>query len=274
MKLLITGASGYVGSKLYTDLKTKFDTIGTYNSNKLFSELKKLDVTDEKKVATFIGESKPDCIIHVANNPSVGWCQKNPEKAIEINEKSTEYVLSAANKIHAKVIYISSYAVINHHSKYAQTKLASEQILKKNSEKYVILRLGHVIGYSPNTVNDRQFNRFLRNLLDGTPAVYDTSWKFQPTYLRHVSEVIQTILEKGITNEIIPIAVPEIKSRFEIAKDILTPFNIKVTAIDKRDKTPIFNESLNKLKELDLPTYIYSEMIENILSEIRINFKI
>ena len=40
MKVLITGASGYVGSKIYKDLKENgYEAIGLYNNNKLFDDL-------------------------------------------------------------------------------------------------------------------------------------------------------------------------------------------------------------------------------------------
>jgi len=274
MKILLTGASSYVGAKIYTDLKNEFDVIGTYNSNKLFDELRQLDITNQEDVSKLIDEIKPNWIIHVAANANAGLCEKNPEEAVEINQKGTEYIVEAANKIGARIIFISSYAAINHKSVYAKTKLEGEEIVKRTSAGYVVLRPAHIVGYSPNTKNDRQFNRFLRNLLDGVPAIYDTSWKFQPTYLKHISEVIQVILKKGIMNETIPIAVPELKSRFDLARDILTPFNINVDSEDRKDDTPSFNEDLSKLKELNLPEYTYSEMIKEILSEIRQYFDV
>jgi dTDP-4-dehydrorhamnose reductase len=128
------------------------------------------------------------------------------------------------------------------------------------------------MGFSPNITNDRPFNRLLKNLNENTPAIYDISWKFQPTYLHHISEVIIKIIELNINDEIIPIAVPELKSRFDLAKDILTPFNIEVKAEDKKDKSKVFSENLNELKELNLPKYIYSEMINYIIQEIKENF--
>ncbi|MDA3836469.1 MAG: sugar nucleotide-binding protein [Nanoarchaeota archaeon] len=272
MKILITGASSYVGAKIYTDLKNKFETIGTYLSNKLFDELKKFDITNQIEVIKFVSEVNPDLIIHVAANSSGGWCDKNPELAKSINEKGTKYIIEAANKVNSKVIYISSFAAINPSMLYGETKLNGEHFVKETIKGFNILRPSLIVGYSPNTSNDRPFNRFLKNIHEHTPAVYDTSWKFQPTYLRHISEVIEKIIELNINNEIIPIAVSELKSRFDLATDILTPFNIKVQPENKQDKSPTFNEGLNKLKDLNLPEYTYSEVINNIIQEIKDNF--
>lgn len=272
MKILITGASGYVGAKLYVDLKGTYDVIGTYSTNKLFDELLKLDITKKGELTNFISDIKPNIIVHVAANPDPRWCERNPEKAIKINQTSTEHLVEAANMINAKIIFISSYAVINHTSVYAKTKLASESIVQNTKSGFIILRPAHIVGYSPNTKNDRQYNRFLRNLLDKVPAVYDNSWKFQATYLHHMSEVIIKIIELNISNEIIPVAVPELTTRFDLAKDILSPFGIDVNEENQNNQSPRFFEDLSMLKKLNLPEYSYQEMIKNIIQETKDNF--
>jgi dTDP-4-dehydrorhamnose reductase len=110
----------------------------------------------------------------------------------------------------------------------------------------------------------------LKNLDEGAPAEYDTSWKFQPTYLGQISEVIVEIVKRGINKEIIPIATDELKSRYDTAKDILFPFGVKVTPIDMHD-TGHFSErkDVGKLKELSLPVYTYSQMVQKIINEIK-----
>lgn len=63
-------------------------------------------------------------------------------------------------------------------------------------------------------------------------------------------------------------AVPELKSRYDIAKDILTPFGVQVTEVDAKDKSIIFREDLDILHALKLPTYSYSDIITRIIREI------
>ncbi len=269
MKILITGASSYVGASIYSRLKDKYSVVGTYHLNKLFSELEFLDITNRKSVEDFVILKKPDVIIHVAANPNAVWCEKNPDDAVRINQDSTKFLVDSANKINSKIIFISSYAVINHTSIYAKTKLASENFVKNTSAGFIILRPAHIVGYSPNTESDRQFNRFLKNLLEKTPAIYDTSWKFQPTYLRHITEIIFEILKSNIWNETLHVAVPELKSRYDLAKDILSPFGVEVKSENKNDTSPIFFADLSNLKKLGLPEYTYDEMIVGIVQEIK-----
>jgi dTDP-4-dehydrorhamnose reductase len=269
MKILITGASSYVGARLYLDLKKDFETVGTYHKNKLSKEFIELDITDEDKTIQTVKQLRPDVIVHAAANPSAKWCEENPELAVKINEKGTKYIVDAANSIGAKVIYISSKAAMGQTNIYGRTKLAGEEFVKNTTKGFIILRPSLVIGFSPNTTNDRPFNRMLKNLDEKTPAIYDNSWKFQPSWLGHISEVIKTVIERGLTNEIITVTVPETKSRFDVANDILSFFGITVIPKNENDKTPVTAVDLNKLRELKLPEYSYSEIISEIIEEIK-----
>ncbi|MFH0869592.1 MAG: sugar nucleotide-binding protein [archaeon] len=268
MKILITGASSYVGARLYSDLRMKHDVIGTYNSNKLFPELAHLDITKRDEVIGLISLAKPQFIIHVAANANGGWCEKNQEQAVAINELGTKYVVEGANKVGARIILISSVMVDNVGQFYGKTKLQGEEYAKKATAGYVILRPSFVLGFSPNTINDRPFNRLLNNITKHTPAVYDSSWKFQPTWIRHIREVIEEVIRRDILNEIIPVAVPELKTRYDIAEDVLPEFGITVSSEDKQDKTPVFADDQSKLKELHLPVYTYPQMIDGLKKEI------
>lgn len=155
--------------------------------------------------------------------------------------------------MNAKLVYISTMGAIKPSNLYGKTKLKSEEIVKTVKNGYLILRPSLVLGYSPNITNDRPFNRILKNLDEDVPAIYDTSWKFQPTYIRHISEVIESCINKKIINRSIVIAVPEMKSRYDTAKDILIPFGIKVASIDAKDSTfEIFEDDLSELNELGL----------------------
>jgi dTDP-4-dehydrorhamnose reductase len=70
MKLLITGASSYVGARVYFDLSKIFEVVGTYHSSKLSEAFIKLDVTNKEDVGKVLEREKPDIIIHLAANAS------------------------------------------------------------------------------------------------------------------------------------------------------------------------------------------------------------
>lgn len=267
-KVLITGASSYVGARLYYDLQKRFEVVGTYYKTRLSDAFLKLDVTSEKQVRQLIRKVRPNIVIHVASNASAKWCEEHPEEARILNERATKSVIDTAQAVNAGIIFISSFAAVDTSNIYGQTKAASEQFVRE-MDRWIILRPSLVIGLSPNTTNDRPFNRILKNIDEGTPAIYDTSWKFQPSFLGHISEVITLVIDREINAQTIPIAVAALKSRFDIAKDIIGEFGIKVTPVDNHDKTLVIEDDLNKLKELDLPIYQYDQIIRSIINEIK-----
>ena len=269
MKILITGASSYVGARLYFDIRKTYDTVGTYSLHQLSPNLVRLDITKPEEIQKVVHDTRPDIIVHVAQNPNPRWCEVHPNEANMLNIDATRQLVDQANRQNAKLIYISSFAAISPNDVYGHTKRDSENLVRQTHTGYLIIRPSFILGFSPNTVNDRPFNRLLKNLDTGTPAVYDTSWKFQPTYLGHISEVILACIQKNIWNETIHVTVPEMKTRFETARDILTPFGVTVTPVDNHDTTNVFQYPLTELTKLKLPRYTYKQMIEKIISEIR-----
>ncbi len=268
MKILLTGASSYLGARLYFDLRSKYKVVGSYRENKIFNEFIHLEITDKKEIERVFNKIKPDIIIHAAA-AEAKWCEAHSEEAIRINQESTKDIVTAADKIGAKIIYISSIAAKNPFSVYSRTKKKSEKYIKMAKNGWVIIRPCHVLGISPNTINDRAFNRLLNNLDGKTEAVYDISWKAHQTYIGHISEVIEKIIDRKIVGEIITVGTREKKTRYDTAWDILTPFGIQITPVDKKDKTPVISDSLDKLKGLGLPEYSYDEIIAKMIMEIK-----
>jgi len=270
MKILVVGASSYVGARIYADLKDYFEVIGTYSKNKLFQELVELDITNRDQAIQIIEGIRPSIIIHIAAIPTVAAAKGSTELLTRINVEGTKNIVNAANAVGAKVIFVSSFAAIKPVDAYGESKKIGEEIVKTAKQGFVILRPSLIVGVSPNTTNDRPFNRILKNITHKTPPVYDNSWRFQPTLLNHISEVIQKIIEKDINNEIIPICVPELKTRFEVARDILSYFSIDAIESDTKDTTtPVFKDNLDKLRQLGLPQYTYSQMISKIIEELK-----
>jgi dTDP-4-dehydrorhamnose reductase len=268
MNILITGASGYVGAGIFEHLRRHYNVTGTFCRNRLSRDLARLDITDREAVIKTISEKKPDLIIHAAAIPSRRLCELKAYEAIAINAQGTANLVEAANACKVKIFYISSLGAVEPVSQYGKTKLMGEEYVKETRMGYNILRLSMTFGYSPNTQNDRPFNRIVRTLREGKPTSYDNTWKFPPTYLRHVSETIQALLQGKIENKTIVVAIPELKSMYEIASDILKPFG-KIIMPNYKAKKWMEVERLPEPSGLELPRYSYDEMIQAVTQEIK-----
>lgn len=269
--VLITGASGYVGASIYQELKHEnLDVHGTYLSTKLFEELIHCDLTDRQQVSDLFSRVKPDVVIHVAANASNGTCEENPEKAIDLNVNATRYLVEFAREYSSAFIFVSTFAAYNPKGVYGQSKVEAEEIVAQLG-KYMILRPSLIIGLSPNTQNDRPFNRFVKDLQEGKKVVeYDSSWEFNVTFLDHVVSICrQIVIEDKFTNYMVPIVTNHLTSRYKLAKELLEPFGISVEPIDKKAsiKEPAIDWEI--YQHLELPTYDYAKGIQTVLNQMR-----
>ena len=90
MKILVTGATGFVGRWLIRDLQAAgHEAIGTPGSAEL-------DITDEAAVAAFAASIRPDTIAHLAGMSYGPDARRDPERAMAINEGGTRSVMLAA----------------------------------------------------------------------------------------------------------------------------------------------------------------------------------
>ena len=270
MKIVLLGANSYVGSRIYLELSKYHKVIGTFHHNNLSNRFVFLDVTDRQAVLDLIKKEQPEVIIHCANNASRNWCDLHPKEAVLLNQEATKYVVEGANSVGSKVIYISSFAAINHKDLYGEVKLASEQITKTVQAGYTIIRPAIVIGFSLKIKKEGGFfSSLMENIDEGKPAEYDATNQYQPTYVGHICEVIKIVLERNLWGKILPVATPDLKTKYELARDILSPFGISVKEIEVPQSISTKKQDVSELKELNLPVYTYKQVIEKVTEEIK-----
>ena len=104
-KLLITGTSGFVGSRVATHLAGKFDIIAPAH--------KDLEITSAEACMDFIGETRPDVILHLAAISDTGYCESHPQESMLVNVTGVENLAAAAQAYNAKMVFFSSDQVYN-----------------------------------------------------------------------------------------------------------------------------------------------------------------
>ena len=151
VKLLITGASGQLGTDLVLSAqKSGHEVIAASHND--------LDITDISQVGRVVGEANVDAIIHAAAWTAVDACESDSQKAMAVNRDGTANIVSVAREYGARVIYISTDYVFdgtkstpytesdlpNPQSVYGASKLAGEQQIDLTTDQ--IVRISWVCG--------------------------------------------------------------------------------------------------------------------------------
>ena len=97
MKILITGADGYIGNCLFHFLKNKYDVKGL-DKKKLFNnKIYKCNILNTKQIDKILSNVKPNIIIHLAAQSLVDETI-NIKKYYEDNVKVTKSLLILMKK--------------------------------------------------------------------------------------------------------------------------------------------------------------------------------
>jgi GDP-4-dehydro-6-deoxy-D-mannose reductase len=158
LRILITGADGFVGGVLHPALQAAFPQSEILATG--LSTPQKLDVTDAKAVARLFGAFQPDACFHLAGIAAIGIAKAAPERAWAVNFHGSlnvaEAIISEAPQ--CRLIFISSGEVYGESFKsgvaldesallaplnlYAATKAAAELALgAMTSQGLRLLRL-------------------------------------------------------------------------------------------------------------------------------------
>ena len=104
-KILITGSSGFLGSRLAYYYKDKYDLLLPTHSE--------LNVSREEAVKTYMEEQHPEVVIHCAALSNTWYCEQHPEESHRVNVQGTVRIAKACKHVGAKLIFMSSDQVYN-----------------------------------------------------------------------------------------------------------------------------------------------------------------
>ena len=139
----ITGASGYIGKKLYNHLFIE------PNINLLACS----DLKDGRDAKSYYVE-KADVIFHLAGQSGAIPSMQDPINDAEQNIMTTLRMIVLANSLGARLIFPTSGASKEPESPYGLSKKTCEEYIKMLCNDYVILRLSSVFGEKPRGVVD------------------------------------------------------------------------------------------------------------------------
>lgn len=167
MKILITGASGQLGTEIQRQLKNGGSALGPVperlkNATVIATDVNELDITDRDATIAFVRRHQPDTIISCAAFTNVDGCESNPEAAFKVNAIGASNLAQAAERINARLIHVSTDYVfrgegnkpldeserVDPKSVYGKTKALGEEYVKNFCHRYFIVRTAWLYGYA------------------------------------------------------------------------------------------------------------------------------
>ncbi|MEB3281420.1 MAG: NAD-dependent epimerase [Lyngbya sp.] len=234
MKILVTGAAGFIGFHLCQSLLQRGDTvIGLDNLNSYYevslktarleqlSPLKnftfyQLDLVDREQVKQLFSEQQFDAVAHMAAQAGVRYSLQNPYAYVDSNLAGFMNILEGCRHANVKhLVFASSSSVYGTNKKipfavednvdypvslYASTKKANELMAHSYSHLYNIPTTGlrFFTVYGPWGRPDMAVFLFTKAILDGKPIKVFNYGKMQRdfTYIDDVVEGVVRVIDK------------------------------------------------------------------------------
>ena len=229
MKIMITGGMGFIGSHLCDNLVNEHEIIVVSKSESKKDNLKQtlskikieyLDITDFSKLEETILKHKPEVIIHLAGQTSHSQSFENPIYDVDVNAKSTLYILETIRKhnLECKFILGSTFIVIGRPTQfpineetpcfpttiYGTNRLASENFCKIYHDVYgldtLIFRITNSFGPREQYLTTKNaVNHLIYKAFKGMEITIYNNGKFfrDLIYVSDVISAIKSIMSKG-----------------------------------------------------------------------------
>ena len=279
MKVLITGANGFVGKNLTSLLKQKgYEIISIGFGERCDTVAASPDLTDFQAALTFIKTHSPSIILHLAGLKDVFLCEKNRALSHKLNVIINENMTEICSLLSSKLIFISSDYVFdgengsfnetsipNPSTQYGIDKLKAEQHIQKNLRHYAILRTSGIFGMKTDFVST-----VLEHLSADAPFSAYNNLINTPTFIEDFANMLHEIIKNNFTG-IFHCSGREALSRFEFARMIARVFSFKESLIrsasldftsDIRPRSLVI-DSARTYRQLNY----FPDPIENILSK-------
>lgn len=287
MKILGTGLSGLVGSRITELLKNKYE----FENLSLETGI---DITDKKGVIKRIENSDSGVVLHLAAKADVDGCETDKilgkkGDAWKVNVLGTKNVVDACQKTAKKIIYISTDLVFDGENGpyqendtpfpinwYGQTKFQGEEIVRKSGLPFLIMRIAY-----PYRARFGEKTDFVRSIVaklqnkEQVQAVEDHV--MTPTFIDDIAVALDRLIEKEVVG-IYHVVGSQFIAPFDAALTIAHTFGYDSSLVARvkrekyfegRAKRP-FNLSLknDKLKQLGIKMLTFQEGLKEVKKQL------
>ncbi len=181
-KVLLTGASGFLGWNFCKQVSTDYELVGTYFRNKpvdIDINWVKINLLNTPEISKLIDRIKPDIVVHLAAITKPAFCEEHPALSHHINVYTAVAVAEATEKVGIPMIFSSTDLVFNGNSgpyseddfsyplsQYGLQKQMAEESLLGDYAHVFVARLPLLFGEAPPYTSNF-YTQTIKNLQEG-----------------------------------------------------------------------------------------------------------
>ena len=301
MKVLLTGANGYIGKRLlYQLLERDIEVVCCVRDKIRFSH----PLQDNENVSVIEADFlKKETLENIPEDIDVAYylmhAMSMSGKGFALKEKqmAQNFVEISDKRNFQQVIYLGGIANDHQLSPHLESRLLTEKILKTGPFNFTSLRAGIIVGSGSGSFE------IIRDLVEKLPVMITPKWlrtKSQPIAIKNILEVLdRSLLDERLFNRTFDIAGPDVMSykqmllkfaearglkRWIISVPVLTPrlssywlyfvtstsFNLAKNLVDSM-KTEVIAKDNLLIDLLNIDLINYEESVQRAFSRIKQN---
>jgi dTDP-4-dehydrorhamnose reductase len=239
-RILITGASGFLGSYLLRKIPPDIKVMAQYNSTQPITAIRNIQTIKlnfENPDLQVLQRFSPDVIIHAGAWTRIDDCEQNPSLSKRVNVDFTTKLSRLASDIKARMIFLSTDQVfdgtnppysekssVNPLNIYARHKLSAERMVLQTVENSVVARSALIYGkalHQKPTFTEKMYV----SLKNNQPVKVFIDEFRTPILVQNLAEALWELTENSFCG-VIHLGGSERVSRFQMGEKMCDLFGL------------------------------------------------
>ena len=283
-KLLVVGASGLLGSKVFSLAGGKYDTRGTCNPEAdgcPSLRLDEMDIGSKEDVDRIFDKLRPDIVILTAAMTNVDACERTPSLANRVNASGPGLVARACRRTGARLIHLSTDYVFDGMktrgytegdvprpiSVYGSSKLAGEKAVMNELEGAIVARTAVLYGWNNLEGKDCFVSWVLRKLRGKEKATLFKDQRISPTFADDLAAALLGLAQRNVSG-LYHVAGPDCLDRPACGRLIAQVFGL-----DENLVIPVESQSVSLPARRPKYSCLDSSKLEKLLNRKMVSFE-